>query len=335
MVFRQGSFQFIATIDAALPPGQAALHRIREESSLSSAQTGADTPLRLLAVHAHPDDESSKGAATMASYAAAGVKVMVASCTGGERGSILNAAMEDHPHALRDLAGLRRHEMARAAGVLGIEQRWLGFHDSGLPEGDPLPPLPAGCFALQPLERAAAPLVKLVREFRPHVMVSYDENGGYPHPDHIMAHKVAVEAFSAAGDPGRYRDLGDAWEPLKLYYDRAFNPERFRALHEALLASGLDSPYAERLAAWQEADAEGHQPPRPLHATTTQITCGDFFEQRDEALRSHRTQVDPEGFFFAVSTQMQRDVWPWEDYSLIESRVRTELPETDLFAGIR
>ncbi|MCC9205361.1 mycothiol conjugate amidase Mca [Arthrobacter sp. zg-Y769] len=304
-------------------------------SARESTESRPTAPLRLLAVHAHPDDEASKGAAMMASYAAAGVEVMVATCTGGERGSILNPGAESDPAGKRDLAGLRRKEMAAARAALGIRHRWLGFADSGLPEGDPLPDLPFGCFALQPLERAAAPLVKLVREFRPHVIISYDENGGYPHPDHIMAHKVAVEAFAAAGDPARYPGTGAAWEPLKLYYDRAFNPERFRALHFALEEAGLQSPYAERIAAWQETDTEGHQPPVPVHSTTTQIECGDFFEVRDEALRSHRTQVDPDGFFFAVSPDLQRKVWPWEDYSLIESRVETELPETDLFAGIR
>jgi mycothiol S-conjugate amidase len=291
--------------------------------------------LRLLAVHAHPDDESSKGAATMAGYAAAGVEVMVATCTGGERGDILNSEMADNAQAHRDLAGLRRLEMANAAKELGVAHRWLGFVDSGLPEGDPLPDLPHGCFALQPLERAAAPLVKLVREFRPQVIVSYDENGGYPHPDHIMAHKVAVEAFDAAGDPQRYPGTGEPWAPQKLYYDRAFNPERFRALHYALEEAGLSSPYATRIAAWLEADAEGHQPPMPTHQTTTQVDCGDFFEHRDRALLAHRTQVEPGGFFFAVSADMQRKIWPWEDYSLIKSRVETKLPETDLFAGIR
>lgn len=183
-----------------------------------------DGGLRLLAVHAHPDDESSKGAATMASYLSQGARVMVASCTGGERGDVQNPALESDPHALRDMAGLRRQEMAKAASIIGIEHRWLGFVDSGLPEGDPLPPLPEGCFALQPLERAAAPLVRLVREFKPQVIISYDENGGYPHPDHIMAHRVAVEAFQAAGDPERYTDAGEPWQPSKLYYDLAFNP---------------------------------------------------------------------------------------------------------------
>ncbi|UKA55662.1 mycothiol conjugate amidase Mca [Arthrobacter sp. FW305-BF8] len=300
-----------------------------------TASTSQPPKLRLLTVHAHPDDESSKGAATMAMYAAAGVDVMVATCTDGSRGDIQNPAMEGAPHPKRDMAGARRLEMNEAARILGVRQRWLGFVDSGLPEGDPLPPLPAGCFALQPLERAAGPLVRLVRDFKPHVIVSYDENGGYPHPDHIMAHRVAVEAFEAAGDPARYPGTGDAWEPSKLYYDRAFSPERFRALHFALEEAGLQSPYAQRLAAWLEADAEGHTPPLPKHETTTQVDCGDFFEARDDALRAHRTQVDPLGFFFAVSAEMQARVWPWEDYTLIQSKVPQELPERDLFAGLR
>jgi mycothiol S-conjugate amidase len=300
-----------------------------------TASPRPSAPLRLLAVHAHPDDESSKGAATMAMYAADGVDVLVATCTDGSRGDIQNPAVEGEPHPKRDMAGARRLEMERAAGILGVRQRWLGFVDSGLPEGDPLPPLPAGSFATQPLERAAAPLVRLVREFKPQVILSYDENGGYPHPDHIMAHRVAVEAFEAAGDPDRYPGTGEAWTPSKLYYDRAFSPERFRALHHALTESGLESPYAQRIAAWLEADAEGHTPPAPTHPTTTQIECGDFFEARDDALRAHRTQVDPEGFFFAVSPELQRRVWPWEDYSLIQSRIPTELPEKDFFAGLR
>lgn len=260
---------------------------------------------------------------------------MVATCTDGSRGDIQNPAVEGEPHPKRDMAGARRLEMERAAKILGIRQRWIGFVDSGLPEGDPLPPLPAGAFATLPLHQAAAPLVRLVRSFRPHVILSYDENGGYPHPDHIMAHRVAVEAFDAAGDPERYPGTGEPWEPSKLYYDRAFSPERFRALHFALEEAGLQSPYAERLAAWLESDAEGHTPPPARHPTTTQVDCGDFFEVRDDALRAHRTQVDPLGFFFAVSAEMQRRAWPWEDYSLIRSRVPSELPEKDLFAGLR
>ena len=165
--------------------------------------------LRLLAVHAHPDDESSKGAATMAKYVAEGARVLVATCTGGERGSVLNPAM-DRPEVWERLPQIRVEEMDRAREILGVEQEFLGFVDSGLPEGDPLPPLPEGCFALVPIEEAAAPLVALIRRFKPQVITTYDERGGYPHPDHIKTHEISMYAFEAAGDPDRYPELGRA-----------------------------------------------------------------------------------------------------------------------------
>jgi LmbE family N-acetylglucosaminyl deacetylase len=160
--------------------------------------------LRLLHVHAHPDDESSKGAATTAKYVAEGVDVVVATCTGGERGSILNPAM-DRPDILANIGKIRRQEMDRAREILGIKQVWLGFVDSGLPEDDDQQ-LPEGCFARFDPAVAAAPLVEVIRSFRPHVMTTYDENGGYPHPDHIMCHKISVAAFEAAADPDAYPD---------------------------------------------------------------------------------------------------------------------------------
>ena len=192
---------------------------------------GGPAALRLMAVHAHPDDESSKGAATMARYVRDGVEVLVATLTGGERGDVLNPAM-DRPEVHANLPELRREEMARAREILGVRQQFLGFTDSGLPEGDPKPPLPEGCFALTPLDEAARPLVEAVREFRPHVMLAYDESGGYPHPDHVMAHKVAVEAFEAAADPDRYPGTGEPWQPLKLYYFASFHRAKYVALHE-------------------------------------------------------------------------------------------------------
>ena len=123
--------------------------------------------LRLMAVHAHPDDESSKGAATMAKYAATGYDVLVVSCTGGERGDVLNPRLKGDPHIERDLAQVRRDEMKRAQEILGVDHTWLGFVDSGLPEGDPLPPLPDGCFALEPIEVTTEALVREIRRFRP------------------------------------------------------------------------------------------------------------------------------------------------------------------------
>ncbi|MCP2336754.1 mycothiol S-conjugate amidase [Actinomadura rupiterrae] len=293
-----------------------------------SANTGPGQPrLRLMAVHAHPDDESSKGAATMARYVADGVEVLVVTCTGGERGDILNPAM-DRPEVKEDIGRVRNEEMARAREILGVEQRWLGFVDSGFPEGDPLPPLPEGCFALEPLEKAAEPLVKAVREFRPHVILTYDENGGYPHPDHVKTHEVSVEAFEAAGDPDRYPGVGgEPWQPLKLYYHMTFNHGRIEALDEAMKAAGLESPYGD----WRKRAAE-----RPEQwEVTTRVPCGEYFETRDKALLAHATQIDPNGFWFAVPLDVQREAWPTEDYHLARSLVDTELPEDDLFAGIR
>src|SRR3954451_1823916 len=246
--------------------------------------------LRLLAVHAHPDDEASKGAATVARYVREGVDVLIATCTGGERGSILNPAM-DRPDIIANLAGVRHQEMERAIALLGVHHAWLGFVDSGLPEGDPLPPLPEGCFALEPLEIATEPLVRIVRTFRPHVMTTYDENGGYPHPDHIMCHKVSMEAFEAAGDPDRYPGTGEPWQPLKLYYHLTFTKDRILALHEAMEEAGLESPYGE----WMKRFEEWPQP----WEITTQVPCADFFEARDKALLAHATQIDPNGPWFA------------------------------------
>lgn len=282
--------------------------------------------LRLMAVHAHPDDESSKGAATLARYRDEGVDVLVVSCTGGERGDVLNPKLKDDPEVLRDIAGVRRREMAAAAAVLDVRHEWLGFVDSGLPEGDPRPPLPPGCFALVPLERASAALVSLVRRFRPHVMTTYNEEGGYPHPDHLMCHRVSVAAFEAAGDPDRYPGTGDPWQPLKLYYDAAFSRARIVAYHEALLAAGQESPFESWLERWEDRE------PRPAN---TRVQCADYFEVRDRALLAHATQVDPDGPFFSVSHDLQRRVWPTEDFELARSLVSTEMPEDDLFAGVR
>ena len=283
--------------------------------------------LRLMAVHAHPDDESSKGAATVARYAAQGVDVLVVTCTGGERGSILNPRYAGVHPTEAEMAQVRQVEMAAAAAALGVRHHWLGFVDSGLPEGDPLPPLPPGCFALVPLEEAAAPLVELVRSFRPHVMTAYDPTGGYPHPDHIMCHNVAYEAFTVAGQSDRYRGRGAPWTPLKLYYNHDFSMKRIQTVHDAVVAAGLESPFGD----WVSSRAMREIPERQV---TTRIPCADFFGARDSALAAHATQIDPAGFFFAVPRDLEVDVWPVEEYELAESRVPVDLPEDDLFAGI-
>jgi mycothiol S-conjugate amidase len=287
----------------------------------------SDAARRLLCVHAHPDDESSKGAATMARYVSEGADVMVVTCTGGEAGSVLNPAM-DRPDVRENLPEVRRGEMERAREILGVQQEWLGFTDSGLPEGDPPPPLPEGCFALVPVDEAAKPLVRILREFRPHVVVTYDENGGYPHPDHIQTHKVSIAAIDRAADPGQDPELGEPWQVLKTYYVMGMHKNRIMRLHEAMLERGLESPYQEWLKRWEDR-------PDDVDRITTRVPCADWFPVRDRALLAHATQVDPNGMWFRVPMALQQEVWPTEDYQLVASKVEVgQLPENDLFAGI-
>lgn len=292
-----------------------------------SRRTPDGDDLRLLHVHAHPDDESSKGAATTARYVAEGARVVVATCTGGELGSILNPAM-DRPDILANLPAVRRREMDRARQILGVEQVWLGFHDSGLPEGDPLPPLPDGCFALLDPQVAAEPLVRLIRNLRPQVVTTYDEFGGYPHPDHIQCHRVTMAAVELAADPTAWPGHGDVWQVSKVYYQHTLNKPRAQALHDAMLARGEKSPYAERLATWTD---EGRAPASRI---TTSVECAEWFGVRDRALLAHATQIDPQGHWFQVPLEVQRAVWPTEEFELALDNVGVSTPENDLFAGI-
>jgi mycothiol S-conjugate amidase len=291
-----------------------------------------DGRLRLLAVHAHPDDESSKGAAMMAKYVREGVEVLVATCTGGERGSILNPRLKDREaELLARLPEVRREEMAAAAEVLGIEQTWLGWVDSGFPEADDagvVPPLPDGCFGAMDVAAAAAPLVALIRRFRPHVVTTYDENGGYPHPDHVMCHKISVAAFDAAGDPDRYPDAGEPWQPLKLYYDLGFTKAKVVALNDAAIAAGSESPFKEWLERWEDR-------PEDTREMTTQVECAEYFALRNQALICHATQIDPDGPWFRGDPEVQKKAWPTEDFQLVRSLVDSPTPETDLFNGLR
>lgn len=280
-----------------------------------------------MAIHAHPDDESSKGAATMAKYAAEGNRVKVVTCTDGRRGDILNPAM-DRPGVLENIVKVREAEMAAAAQALGIEHEWLGYQDSGLPQGDPLPPLPVGCFALEPSEEVAERVVASVREFRPHVIITYDENGGYPHPDHLKVHEVSMIAWDKAGDPSFAPEAGEPWTPLKLYYSHGFILQRMELLHQLMVERGEQSPYELMIKRWKENEAD------IMSRVTTRVNCADYFEQRAQALTAHATQIDPAGAFLASPVADQQRVWPTEEFELAASRVAAPLPEDDLFAGI-
>jgi mycothiol S-conjugate amidase len=137
-----------------------------------------------------------------------------------------------------------------------------------------------------------------------------------------------VHAFEAAGDPDRYPDLGEPWQPSKLYYHMSFTLPRTKALHEAILATGAESPYTEWLASWDPAHDISHR-------VTTRVPCAEYFPVRDAALIAHATQIDPEGRWFACPPETQQRVWPTEDYELARTLVDVPVPEDDLFAGIR
>jgi len=288
-----------------------------------------ESRLRLLTVHAHPDDESSKGAGTVAKYHDEGAWSVLVCCTGGEAGDILNKAM-DTPEVKADIANVRRRELERAADILGYDELvWLGYRDSGMPDSpenaDPR------CFARAELDEAVGRLVAIIRRTRPHVIVTYpDEQSRYPHPDHLRVHEISDIAFDAAGDPERFVDSGEPWQPLKLYYT-TWSRERIMALHEKMLELGLESPYA----AWFERKPDDPPPPPPP-VLTTRIEVGAYYGHRKQALLAHATQIDPESpFWFSLPDDIAATIHPYDDYVLARSLVDSEPIEDDLFAGIR
>lgn len=282
--------------------------------------------LRLIAVHAHPDDESSKGAATYAHYLDAGVEVLIVSCTGGERGDVLNELVARNPKSTRDLTGLRRDEMNRAREIIGFQHRWLGYSDSGMAREDGT--VPKDSFADIPAEVSAEALIRIVREYRPHVMITYNENGGYPHPDHLRTHDISMIAWERSGDAEAYPEAGEPWEIQKVYYDDIFNGDRVRTFRDLLAEREPSSPLLAQMDEMVTRMLE-----RPSRGTS-RVEAGRFFEQRDEALRAHASQVAPESTFFFWPNDLQREAWPYEDFELAGSRVATTLPEHDLFEGI-
>lgn len=304
------------------------MHR-EGSGSVNEADQAAAASLRLMAVHAHPDDESSKGAATLAKYAAAGVGVTVVSCTGGERGDILN---KRYVPTGEPLAEVRKREMAEAARILGVQHVWLGFEDSGYHEGPAASwQLPSGCFAALDRRIEVEALVRLIRSQRPHVIITYDENGGYPHPDHIRTHQVSVAAFEAAGDPDAFPDAGAPWQVLKLYYHGGFSRKRLVAIDTAMTAYNGTAPFASWIARMDENDRTDRS-----GKVTTRVEVADYFDARDSALKAHVTQIDPEdGHWFAIPHEVEAAVWGTDDYELARTLVESTLPEDDLFAGIR
>jgi mycothiol S-conjugate amidase len=281
-------------------------------------------PLCLLTVHAHPDDEASKGAGTVAKYHAEGVRTVLVCCTGGEEGDILNPAM-DRDDVRANLPEVRMAELAKAATIIGYDDvELLGYRDSGMPDSEANARPDA--FANAPEDEAVGKLVAIIRRTRPQVIVTYgDEQQGYPHPDHLRVHDITHPAVQRAADPAWYPQAGEPWEVAKVYYS-VWSKRRAELLHQKHLELELESPYSD----------EWFNRPWQDHRITTMIDIEGFGDVRFDALLAHATQIDPESpFWFGIPREVQTSLHPFDDYILAHSTVASETPETDLFAGLR
>ncbi|MDJ0768439.1 MAG: PIG-L family deacetylase [Ilumatobacter sp.] len=297
-------------------------------------------PRTILTVHAHPDDEASKGAPTLAKYGAQGVRTVLVCCTGGEEGDLQNPTLREpgqpfhglEPDEERELVvSMRAGELAKSAEVIGFDEVvMLGYRDSGMADSEPNEH--PDCFHQADLDEATGRLVEVIRRTKPQVIITYsDDQQGYPHPDHLRVHDISVLAFDRAGDPEWYPGLGDPFQPLKLYYT-TWSRRRLVAVHEGLLRHRGESPFDEK---WFER-------PDSDHRITTHINVHDFMWARTQSLLAHATQVDPTAaFWFGLSDDELADTYPWEDWILARSLVGDIPPagdpaaaESDLFAGI-
>jgi mycothiol S-conjugate amidase len=294
----------------------------------------ASDELRVLSVHAHPDDEASKGAATMAKYHAEGVRTVLVTCTGGEAGDILNPEA-DTDDVRADLPAVRRRELDDAVRIIGYDALYLlGYRDSGMLDTEPN--AHPDNFANADLDDAVGRLVEIVRAERPQVLVGYARDRVYAHPDHVRVHEITVLAFERAGDPDWYPERGAPWQPLKLYYTSGFTRERIQSMHDWFVEEGEESPFTKWI---ERIESEAADAADQADRTTTRIDVRGFLDVGRDALLAHRTQVPPDSFFFRVPLEVQQERHPWEEYILARSLVDPGTAdgeyETDLFAGLR
>ncbi|MFW2333708.1 PIG-L family deacetylase [Ilumatobacter sp.] len=291
----------------------------------------------ILTVHAHPDDEASKGAPTLARYHAEGARTILVCCTGGEEGDLQNPTLREPGQPFHDLTpeqerervvSMRPAELARSAEVIGFDEVvMLGYRDSGMADTEPNEH--PDCFHRADIDEATGRLVEIIRRTRPQVLITYnDDQAGYPHPDHLRVHEISLLAFDRAGDPSWYPELGDPFQPLKLYYS-TWSRRRLVAIHEGLIRHRGESPFDET---WFER-------PDTDHRVNCCIAVGDYMWARTQSLKAHATQVDPTAaFWFGLSDDELREIYPWEDWILARSLVGElpghDRPEHDLFEGI-
>ncbi len=277
----------------------------------------------LMALHAHPDDESSKGAATVARYADAGVRCVLVTATAGEAGDILNPAM-DRPDVRENLAEYRRKELEDAARIIGYaDVVMLGYRDSGMPDSeDNANP---AAFVNADYDEALGKVVELVRSYRPDVFLGYDSHEFYPHPDHLRVYALTMDIVAAAADPERFPDAGEPWL-IKRLVASLFSRRGLLAIHDVLMERDGESPFTE----WVERINVSDWPERP----TLSVHVLETMQRARDALRAHTTQVDPDGFWFKVPIEIAQEVYPYEDFEIISGVMPTAGGVGDLFDGI-
>jgi mycothiol S-conjugate amidase len=277
----------------------------------------------LVALHAHPDDESSKGAGTVARYHDEGVRCVLITATGGEAGEVLNPAL-DRPGVEERLAEIRSRELAAAAAIIGYDDVvMLGYRDSGMPGSADNSREDA--FVNADFDTVLERVVAVVRREQPDVFLGYDAHERYPHPDHIRVHQLSLALWHAAADPDRFPDAGPAWAIPKMYAP-AWTVRRLESLHRAMEEIGRESPFAGWIGGMDREEDDDRR--------LTAVDVAPYIDQARDALRAHETQVDPNGFWFAVPTDVVQAAYPCEDFELLATRVGWEAGEADLFAGI-
>ena len=288
-------------------------------------------------MHAHPDDETINNGATMARYAAKGVHVTLVTCTLGEEGEVLVPELAQLAASAEDELGQHRiDELAVACEALGVrDSRFLGgpgrWRDSGM-MGLPTNDAPQA-FWQADLEVATGELVAVFREVRPQVVITYNENGDYGHPDHIQAHRVAVAAFEAAADPSRFPEAGVPWQASKLYYVVTPN-----SVLQQMIEKMRDYPDATAFWGPEVTSAEELGVGVPDEMVTTRIDAREHFDAKMAAMRAHKTQIAVDRPFFALADGIGKAAWGIEYFQLVRGRRGPgEGPhgwETDLFAGV-
>lgn len=281
------------------------------------------TTLTLMAVHAHPDDEAIGTGGVLARYAAEGIRTVLVTCTNGEAGEIADPALATPDN----LGEVRLRELQAACDILGVSELYLlGYRDSGMagrPENDD-----PRSFHRAPLDEAVGRLVAVMRRERPQVVITYDENGFYGHPDHIKANQITVAAFDAAADPSRYPAAGPPWQPAKLYYI-AVPRSRMTEMPRVLRAAGITPPFEG------EPEPDGAALGTPDELITTSIDVAAQIERKHRALLAHASQMGEDVFFARLSPSLFAELFSVESFQLVRSLVPASSREDDLFAGLR